>query len=422
MRSSSLGTWDWCQNKYLLAYCLGLKDKPNLKAWMGTTTHRALETLGSVKIARGKGLDRLKDELFDHSLEELEDLELINNICFDYYAEHEKELSPGEKERKTCLKWFRKALAFRGGIMDPRNQNVFATEVFFDLDLPEWAEYDYQIGPNKFVGRGKIKGTVDLVISEGEGYFQILDYKGLPVETPLPTPDGWTTMGDVEVGELVFDQYGQPTKVVAKSTQKLKECYEITFDDTSKAVCDYEHYWKLSNHDVVQIEDLKVGDKIGVPKSILCEEKELPIDPYVLGVWLGDGRNRTGEITSGDKFVFDEIERRGFSLGKNMDNTDSKGEARTILGLRTKLRLNNFLHNKHIPEIYLRASYEQRLDLLRGLMDSDGSANKTRKQCVFMNCRDVLSRDTKKLLLSLGQRPLVSRTTAPYFSGIIQTN
>ena len=76
------------------------------------------------------------------------------------------------------------------------------------------------------------------------------------------------------------------------------------------------------------------------------------------------------------------------------------------------MRKLGLLHNKHIPLIYLRSSYNQRLDLLRGLMDSDGSVNTVRKQGVFTNCNKKLSDDTKELLLTLGQRPLQSSVKA----------
>lgn len=177
LRSSSLGDFSWCENKYAAKYVLGLKDKPNKKAQMGTVVHKCMEVLGNAKLAKQNGEDRIKDEVFDHSLEELEDLDLITRLSFDYYNKHEPELDMTEKECKICRKWLDKALAFQGGIMDPRKQNIHATEVFFELDLPEWAEYDYQIGDVRLKGRGQIKGTVDLVCRESDVYFQVVDYK-----------------------------------------------------------------------------------------------------------------------------------------------------------------------------------------------------------------------------------------------------
>jgi len=84
------------------------------------------------------------------------------------------------------------------------------------------------------------------------------------------------------------------------------------------------------------------------------------------------------------------------------------------MGLTSTLKELDLLNNKHIPEMYLTGSYKQRIDLLRGLMDSDGSVNVLRKQCVFMNCNKKLSEDVKLLLLSLGQRPYLCTTKQKY--------
>lgn len=417
-RSSSIGSLSFCEMKYFCVYNLGLKDKENVKATLGTVTHRVMQVLADKKIAQEKKIGRvINDDIPNLSYKKCDDIPYVTKLCFDYYKSHSTIADKlGPKELRTCIDWVNKAVEYNDGDLDPRNQNVHATELFFDIEIKKpWAKYRYEVDGEVLEGNLSIKGTVDLVLRENDKYYHILDYKGLPINTPIPTPDGWSTMGDLKVGDTVFDQYGQQTKVTAKSTQKFKECYEITFDDTSTVVCDDEHYWKLDNGDVVQVEDLVVGHRINTAKPIDCEDKELPIDPYLLGLWLGDGRNRSCEITSGDSFVFDEIERRGYTLGVNQEKRKSNCESRTVKNTTGKLRELDLLHNKHIPNIYLRASYSQRLDLLRGLMDSDGSVNTVRKQCVFMNCRKELSEDVKSLLLTLGQRPLVSDVEAKGF-------
>ena len=418
MRSSSVNSYAMCPQKYFCTYVLGLKDKDNGKACQGNVFHKNFEILAKCKLAQQNGEKYFIDDNFGKLSVKIK-IEKINKLSYDYYESEFPGLMPKGSE-KTVLEWTHAALLKLNGEMDPRNQNIYAVEEFFDVEVPHsWADYSYELNGETISGRLRLKGTVDLITREDEVYLHLVDYKGLPIETPIPTPDGWTTMGDLKVGDLVFDQYGKPTRVEVKTEEKIKECYKITFDDTSTVICDDEHYWKLSNDSVVQISKLEVGDTINVADPIECEEKVLPIDPYTLGIWLGDGRNRSGDISSGDKFVFEEIERRGYKVGNNTDTSESKCEARTAYGLTTQLRKENLLHNKHIPEIYFRASYEQRLDLLRGLMDSDGSANKTRKQCIFMNCRKELSDDVKRLLLTLGQRALVSKTIAKGFGLVV---
>jgi hypothetical protein len=419
LRSSSIGTYSFCEMKYFFAYVLGYKDKDNGKAVQGTVVHKCLEVLGRIKMATDKGLKTVVDEEFGKLNIKKLTLSKLNDLSFDYYSKSFPVLKP--ETRKICLEWLQKAITNKSGALDPRNQSVHQVEEFFEVDIPhDWARYEYEVAGEKFSGQLGLKGTVDLIFHEEDNTYHILDYKGLPIETKIPTPSGWSTMGDLRVGDIVFDQYGSPTKVTAKSSKKTKPCFRITFDDTSIVECDDEHYWKMLNGEVKQIKELKVGDKIKVASPLECDEVDLPIDPYVLGIWLGDGRNRSFEITSGDDFIFEEIERRGYSLGANQEKRHTNCKVRVVLGSTNKLRKLNLLNNKHIPDIYLRASYSQRLDLLRGLMDSDGSANATRKQCVFMNCTSRLSEDVKSLLLTLGQRPLISNTLAHGFGLEVQ--
>jgi intein/homing endonuclease len=396
-----------------------MKDKQNLKATMGTVVHKCMETLGNVLIAKREGKRKVKDEIFNHTFKQLEDLELISKMCYDYYSKHVPELSAKftPKVYKQCHDWFLKALAYRDGEMDPRNQDIFAVEQFFDIEIKKpWAKYRYDVDGEVIEGNLSIKGTVDVIVQHDEKYFQILDYKGLPLDTPLLTTDGWTTMGDIQVGDTVYDRFGKQTKVTVKSRVKYRDCYKITFDDKTVAECDDEHYWTLSDNSVVQAPDLVEGMKIDVAKPIENDELDLPVDPYLLGVWLGDGRKRGCEITCGDTQVFKEIENRGYCLGVDQHRNDSERncECRIVKDTTHKLRSLGLLDNKHIPEIYFKASHNQRLDLLRGLMDSDGSVNPLRKQCVFMNTNKKLSEDTCYLLRTLGQRPYLCTTKQTY--------
>ena len=422
LRSSSLSCLSMCEMKYYFTYVLGMKDKQNKKATMGTIMHRVLQVLADKKLAKDNKKKKLKnDDIQDFTFAECDDIELVTKVCFEYYAEQEKSLDLTEADLRTCTSWVYKALAYKKGALDPRNQNVFATEKFFDIEIKkDWAKYDYKIGDENISGYLSIKGTVDLIIQEDEKYFQVLDYKGLPLETPILTVDGWSTMGDLAVGDVVYDRFGRQTKITAKSKVKNKECYRITFDDKTTAECDNEHYWTLSDNSVVQAPDLKIGMKIDVAKPIQNNNIELPINPYVLGLWLGDGRNRCGEICSGDLECFDYIKNCGYSIGEDIDKAKANCESRTVYGLTKQLKSLNLINNKHIPEIYFKGSYEQRLALLQGLMDSDGSVNPIRKQCVFMNRNKILSEDITFLLRTLGQRPYLCTTKQKYKDMIIE--
>jgi hypothetical protein len=261
---------------------------------------------------------------------------------------------------------------------------------------------------------------IDLIVDRGNGVCEVIDFKGLPLPTPLPTPTGWTTMGDVQLGDELFDILGNVCRVTAKSKAKTVDCVCLRFDDTKEVVCDIDHRWKLSDGRVVEASQLKVGHTIDVPGPIRCPDTELPVDPYVLGYWLGNGKHSSGEITSPDDFVWNEIRRRGYLIG-GYDGGDNRCRAHTVIGLKQCLRELGVLNgSKHIPQVYLRASFEQRLDLLRGLMDSDGTANPFRKSAVFTNTNRTLADGVHALLLSLGQRPCLTKATFTGFGKTVE--
>lgn len=124
-----------------------------------------------------------------------------------------------------------------------------------------------------------------------------------------------------------------------------------------------------------------VGDRkasnfaVAVPEAAELPEVELPIEPYVLGVWLGDGDSDGGRIGSNATVLDDsglsdqEHVMSQFAAYSPVSKDATRFGTR---GLTTLLRENSLLHNKHIPVAYLRSSIEQRLQLLQGLMDSDG--------------------------------------------------
>ena len=124
--------------------------------------------------------------------------------------------------------------------------------------------------------------------------------------------------------------------------------------------------------------------KIVNSKALQLPERDLPIHPYVFGVWLGDGNKCDGKVTNMYQELWDEIEKCGYKLGDDVSQGGAgKAQTRTIFGLTQELRNLGCLYNKHIPDIYLRSSYLQRLEILYGLMDTDGYYNKTRNRYVL---------------------------------------
>jgi hypothetical protein len=265
------------------------------------------------------------------------------------------------------------------------------------------------------------RGVVDVAVLK-DGVAKIFDWKGLALDTLLPTPSGWTTMEDVKPGDKLFGADGKECSVVAKSEVKNIPCYKLTFCDGSEIVCDEEHLWEVSNrpngggkhlpreYNVVSAEEMYKkgvsGLAVDICKALDVPEVELPVPPYTLGCWLGDGKHSDGSITKQDQGIFEGIKKEGFEIGEphgNGGNAD-KCPARTVFGLRTLLRNADILRNKHVPAIYFRASIEQRTALAQGLLDTDGSWNFTRNQVVFSTSSTDIARDAHELFCSLGQR------------------
>ncbi|HET7326002.1 MAG TPA: LAGLIDADG family homing endonuclease, partial [Nocardioidaceae bacterium] len=281
----------------------------------------------------------------------------------------------------------------------------------------------------------EVAGTFDrLATIDGTRY--IADLKGLELGTPLPTPTGWTTMQAVQPGDQVLGSDGRPCRVLEKSAVHWRDCYRVRFDDGSSIVCDAEHRWRThagptGDRVAVRTTDqirrtLRYSGRRGqrqhrIPNArpLNLPDAELPIHPYVLGAWLGDGKHTSGEITK-EQALFDEIEACGYPVGSNIAS-GARTMARTVLGLRTKLRSLGVLAHKHVPDLYLRASAPQRLALLQGLMDTDGTWNRKRHQAVFSNTNKALSEAVHELVVSLGWRATIFSTTCHGF-GVTTTD
>jgi replicative DNA helicase len=289
--------------------------------------------------------------------------------------------------------------------------------------------------------------------------------KALALDTPLPTPRGWTTMGEVAVGDELYDALGRPTRVVA-ATEVMhgRPCFEVVFSDGSRIVADAEHQWLTETRaarksrwaaerqynrtrnqrihpKVVTTEEIQATLKIGLDRRanhavlnaspIVGTECTLPVDPYVLGAWLGDGHSASGRITCETNEIPMYIEGRGYVVehrgamlysikvpnpevgrrrvcpdcGSPMTGAFLCADCRADHGTFTALlRSAGVLNDKHIPSSYLRSSESDRRALLAGLMDTDGTVVKGVGSCQFSVTNERLAKDVYELVVSLGYR------------------
>jgi hypothetical protein len=358
--------------------------------------------------------------------------------------------------------------------------------------------------------------------------------KALALDTPIPTPGGWTTMDEVQVGDQVFDEHGHPCNVIAATPiMHGRPCYEVEFSDGTVIVADAEHQWRTQTvagrrqrgkvmrgvpywpaADVAHVRNRAaqvcrepdrlvttgevltdlgtqfrntlyrlvsglphegrnrrstywragrnvsfwaptysrqlvykaLAERVSAPAGsghrrefdsqplttaevaaslhaggranhsvavcgpLDCPERDLPVAPYTLGAWLGDGHSAGPRITSADHEIIDLIRDDGYTvtghgarLQYGITGKSSELDRRRKNGLKSCLRRLGVLGNKHIPAAYLRASVRQRRGLLAGLLDTDGSCAPG-GEVTFSVTSERLARDTLDLVLGLGYK------------------
>jgi FtsK/SpoIIIE family/FtsK alpha domain/Ftsk gamma domain/LAGLIDADG-like domain len=351
--------------------------------------------------------------------------------------------------------------------------------------------------------------------------------KALALDTPIPTPQGWTTMGEVQPGQQVFDEHGHPCTVIAATPVMYgRPCYEMEFSDGTIIVADAEHLWltdtvrsrarlgrphrgmpywpaadvalvveraaqvqgepdrlattsevladvgrQFSNVLYRVVQDLPKEGRIARPTysragrevsfwaqtyswhlmykalaervstpagSAQCRldstkpittaqiatslraagrlnhsvaisgpldypERDLPVAPYTLGSWLGDGDSAGARITCADQEILDHIRADGYAVTSHRDRLSHGILPPAGPTITARLRNLGVLGNKHIPELYLRGSITQRRALLAGLLDTDGYCSERGNVNLGLTS-ERLAADAFDLVLGLGYK------------------
>ena len=283
-----------------------------------------------------------------------------------------------------------------------------------------------------------------MIVADGS----IRSGKEQPLSAMLYTPNGIKRMGDIHVGDYVFDRMGNPTKVSAIYPQGIKDVYEITFHDGAKTRCGKEHLWTYTSKKCVSngnlttytstledimkdLERFKDRNTMHERAGRYCfplngcvdfESQEVKLDPYLLGLLLGDGCFSGGNcgisFTNNEKELhdyissviddYDMIYRFSARTETHCDvgylQVKSRGYKSTI-----RLILENYnlygrkSHNKFIPNCYKYNSVEVRLNILAGLLNTDGSVHvKNRPSITYCSTSKQLVDDVAEIARSLG--------------------
>lgn len=255
--------------------------------------------------------------------------------------------------------------------------------------------------------------------------------KAQPLDSQVLTIDGWKKMGDIELGDkLVSPLNGEMSVVTGIYPQGVKPIYRVTTYDGRSTKCCLEHLWRfytdkqvertrkgcLSSFYVktageIKDEYIDKGKNVYLPVALpyLGEKKNLPIDPYVLGVWLGDGccHSQSFVISGDEKDVIEKVAHRLSTTYKfhGSNNYSNLFYNNAIVGdVKRKLKefgLDTYSRLRFIPNIYLHASVEQRMELLLGLMDSDGYVD-WKNRFLFSTTSPRLKENFVELCRSLG--------------------
>ena len=249
--------------------------------------------------------------------------------------------------------------------------------------------------------------------------------KQLALDTPIFTPTGWKMMGSLTLRDQVFDENGVPCNIVAFSKVDDTElCYRLVFRDGSYIDAGARHLWNVqvtnngkreklltteeiyhatmryrARHKYDGREDRSVI-RIPVAKALQMQESALPVDPYVYGMWLGNGNSVKPEITVCTRDVESFLKQVPHEISGCWAQKGGGSWVFRIPALNPIL-LSNF-RQKHIPNAYMCASEAQRWALLQGLMDSDGCISKVKSQSVYVSTIKGLADDVRELLWSLG--------------------
>lgn len=274
--------------------------------------------------------------------------------------------------------------------------------------------------------------------------------KAQPLYSLIKTPTGWTRMGDIKVGDKITAADGTTTDVVNIYPQGLKPTYRVTFEDGRYTDCCDEHLWKVYNRywspeetrwRILSLREIaermrrcpnsEAGMFIPLAHPAPQEDIPLPLDPYLIGALLGDGGLSSGSayFTSKDEFIVDEIRRLvpdGVIVTRRNDLTyqlvDKSREriqdpSPFLNTLRSLDMMGKLSYTKIIPPDYMRGSPAQKMALLQGLLDTDGSVDDS-GSVSFCTTSMKMAGQVRRLVHSLGGICKITEKTSHYtYSG-----
>lgn len=410
---------EWPGYKYLLREAIEIFTKNEVVPSLGVVSQKYIEN-DSVQetIAEIQNANKVDREIIIDQLESyIKDVEfqLLSKKVHDLYEENKKDeaikVNLEESQRILSI-----SLRHDGGNFS-RVFNGFETRMKNRrCDSEENKVPDHiTLGIDRLdaisYGGALIEDTVLWIMRSGQGKAQSLD-------SDIITPTGIIKMRDVKVGTKIVGSDGCEQEVIAIHPQGVIDCYKVTFDDGTEVECNDKHIWRVSSRRYKRWQNLELKDllnenlrlsgfhngekyitkdgkerwgsrgmlkwKIPNQPIIHFKKKDILIDPYTLGALLGDGcLTKNLSFTTEDEEILNRmkfpekisLKRRknckyGYSIKKGESNYSIKDylEKYKLFGTNSS--------TKFIPKEYIFNDYETRLELLRGILDTDGYVSK----------------------------------------------
>jgi len=380
---------------------------------MSNLLKRALGLVYAVENERNVELRGVKAESLGRDIMKLWGSSRVEKYMFDQisgkYISFPKFFAPDVHYILTRVLQYKGAHTSRGAIksaLRELEENTWLKNITEDhpdiLDMSQVSHFKKRPLPHQvsfleaFNHRVPRYGLLGYLLAAGAG-----TGKAQPLSAMIKTPGGWTTMGEVKTGDTITAWDGTPTKVLATYPQGEIPVYRVTFADGRSTECCENHLWRVCNNRkrphlqwsvINTVEMMRLLDETGGRVHIQLIEPEqtpdvsLPLNPYLMGVLLGDGSFSAGtpSITKGNPQLFElistmlppgsELVQRTEEITYAVSRTAESG-ANPLTDILRELKLYGLTSpQKFIPKQFLHASVEQRLSLLQGLMDTDGTA------------------------------------------------
>lgn len=289
----------------------------------------------------------------------------------------------------------------------------------------KWVPYTYLVLISHLIAHAVSKGYGRIIVELPPRHGKLI-----ADSTPVLTMEGWKRHGDLRVGDHVFGRDGAPVTVQGVSSPDIAD-HMVEFSNGETILAHEKHEWVVNDRSCHKEKILETGEmsrcdlsyggerghrghrnrfQVDGNVTLQIPECKLPIHPYFFGVWLGDGRSSSLEFCGDkkDEAIVEKIAMLGYSTSSRWTHKTTGVKYYYYKGVKEKLKKLNVLNNKHIPDSYLFSSVKQRLELLAGLVDTDGSRDKAGRYRIS-TCNERLAYEIKTIVHSLGENAYIMK-------------